>query len=193
MCVASPSAAAARGDAAQPVFHRKLSHYSEEIPVLRNQGIHYRPFVSDIASSHNGHKCQQNRCSTDGNTKSGWPSSVGAAMTRAVLRNPSVWAEWRLAGWKDRALTHWGRAFSPPPPRLLPPPPPPPGAILFKVDPLPRGLICRVAGWPWAPFVSQNSEWPPFWPLLFGRNGPFWEFRGRNFDAGARFRALFLV
>ena len=36
---------------------------------------------------------------------------------------------------------------------------------------------CRVAGWPCAPFVTQNSEWPPF-RCLSGRNGPLWEVRG---------------
>ena len=45
VCVASSNAAAARGDAAQAAFHRKLSAYRQEIPDLRNQGIHYRPLV----------------------------------------------------------------------------------------------------------------------------------------------------
>ena len=45
VCVASPNAAEARGDAAQAAFDRKLSNYSHEITDLRNQGIHYRPHV----------------------------------------------------------------------------------------------------------------------------------------------------
>ena len=45
VCVASPNAAALRGDAAQASFDRKLSHYRDEISDLRNQGIHYRPLV----------------------------------------------------------------------------------------------------------------------------------------------------
>ena len=45
LSVASPNAAAARGDAAQAAFYRKLSNYRQEIPDLRNQGIHYRPLV----------------------------------------------------------------------------------------------------------------------------------------------------
>ena len=71
-CVASSIAAAARGDAAQAAFDRKLSHYRNEIGELRQQGIHYRPLVwtgdgrahpavtralqyaADIASSRNG-------------------------------------------------------------------------------------------------------------------------------------------
>ena len=74
MCVASPNAAAAaRGDAAQAAFDRKLPHYRNEIPDLRHQGIHLRLLVwtadgpphpavtrtqcaADIASSRNGQK-----------------------------------------------------------------------------------------------------------------------------------------
>ena len=40
VCVASPRAAAARGDTAQASFDRKLSHNRNEIPHFRNQGIH---------------------------------------------------------------------------------------------------------------------------------------------------------
>ena len=40
VCVASSNAAAARGDAAQAAYDRKLSSYRQEIPDLRNQGIH---------------------------------------------------------------------------------------------------------------------------------------------------------
>ena len=43
--VASCIAAAARGDAAQAAFDRKLSHYRNEIGELRQQGIQYRPPV----------------------------------------------------------------------------------------------------------------------------------------------------
>ena len=34
-----------------------------------------------------------------------------AAMTRAVLPNPSARAEWLLAGISDRALHHWGHVL----------------------------------------------------------------------------------
>ena len=44
VCVAS-IAAAARGDAAQAAFDRKLSQYRNEIGELRQQGTHYRPLV----------------------------------------------------------------------------------------------------------------------------------------------------
>ena len=45
VCVASASAAAARGDVAQASFDRKLSTCKNEIPDVRDQGIHYRPLV----------------------------------------------------------------------------------------------------------------------------------------------------
>ena len=116
------------GGAAQAAFDRKLSHYREEIPDLRNQGIHYRTLVwtadgrphpavtrtlqyaSDIASSRNGQqmsaKSLQHR----------WKHEIQivvlrrrAAMTWAVLPNPSARAEWLLAGVIDGALHHWGQ------------------------------------------------------------------------------------
>ena len=98
--VASPNAAAARGDAAQAAFDRKLSDYRQEIPDLRNQGIHCRPFVwtggrrphpvvtrtlqcaADVASSRDG----RIRFNTGGNTKL---FRQRAAMTRAVLPSGS--------------------------------------------------------------------------------------------------------
>ena len=39
VCVASSSAAAARGDAAEAAFDRKLAHYRNEIGELRQQNI----------------------------------------------------------------------------------------------------------------------------------------------------------
>ena len=47
MCVASPNAAAARREAAQAVFDRKLSHCRQQIPDLRSQGILDRPLTAD--------------------------------------------------------------------------------------------------------------------------------------------------
>ena len=59
----SSTAAAARGDAVQAAFDRKLSHYTNEIVELRQQDIQFRPLVwtaygrpqpaADIASSRN--------------------------------------------------------------------------------------------------------------------------------------------
>ena len=46
VCVASSIAAAARGEAAQAAFNRKLSHCGDEIGELRQQGMNYSPLVS---------------------------------------------------------------------------------------------------------------------------------------------------
>ena len=72
MCVQPPNAAAAQVTQHKAAFDRKLSHYWQEIPDLRNQDIHYRTLVwtadgrphpaatrtlqyaADIASSRNG-------------------------------------------------------------------------------------------------------------------------------------------
>ena len=68
VCVASSIAVAARGDAAQAGFDRKLAHYRNEVGDLIQRNIHYRPLVwrphaavtrtlqyaADIASSRNG-------------------------------------------------------------------------------------------------------------------------------------------
>ena len=45
MCVASPNAAAARGDGTQAASDRKLSSNKQDIPDLRSQSIHFRPLV----------------------------------------------------------------------------------------------------------------------------------------------------
>ena len=45
VCVASSSAAAARGDVAQAASDRNTTHYRREIPDLRAQGKVYRPLV----------------------------------------------------------------------------------------------------------------------------------------------------
>ena len=115
VCVASSIAAAARGDAVQASFDRKLSNHRNEIPDLRNQGIHYRPLVwtadgrthpavtrtlqyaGDIASSRNGRQMSAK------SLQRRWKHEIQivllrwrAAMTRAVLLNPSARAEWLL-------------------------------------------------------------------------------------------------
>ena len=110
-CVSSPNAAGS------------LRHYRQEIPSRRGQGILCRPLVwtadgrphlavtrtlqcaADIASSRNGQqmsaKSLQHR----------WKHEIQialfrrkAAITRAVLPNPSARAEWLLAGLTDRTL-----------------------------------------------------------------------------------------
>ena len=127
VCVASSNAAAARGDAAQAAFDRRRSHYGNEISELRDQGIHYRPLIwtadgrphpavtrtlqhaADIASSRNGQqmsaKSLQRRRTHEIQITL---LRRRAAMTRADLPNSSVWAEWLLAGTRERALHRWG-------------------------------------------------------------------------------------
>ena len=126
MCVwPLPNAAAARGDAAQAAFDRKRSNHKHEVTDLRNQGNHHRPLVwtadgrqhiavtltlqhaADIAFSRTGQqmsaKSLQHRCKHEIQTAL---LLRRAAMTRAVLPNPSARAEWLLAS-IDRALNHW--------------------------------------------------------------------------------------
>ena len=80
VCVASSIAAAARGNAAQAAFDRKLTHYRNELGELRQQKIHFRPLVwtadgrhpavtrplqyaADIASTGMGSRCRRNPAS----------------------------------------------------------------------------------------------------------------------------------
>ena len=92
LCVAS-SIAAARRDAAQAAFDRKTSHNKRAIPVLRAQGIVYRPLVRQQMVSHTQqspepYSAQQTRrCAT---------------MKRAVFPNISPREQWLLAGLIDR-------------------------------------------------------------------------------------------
>ena len=122
----SPHAAAARGDA-QESFDRKLSHYRNEIPDLRNRraftiDLLFRrltcdhpavtrtlQYATDIASSRNG---QQTPAKS---LQCRWKHEIQiallrrrAAVTWAVLPNPSARTEWLLACIIDRALHRWG-------------------------------------------------------------------------------------
>jgi len=45
LCIASPLAAAAAGDAAEAAFKRKLRHYASVIPQLHAAGIAFRPLI----------------------------------------------------------------------------------------------------------------------------------------------------
>ena len=128
VCVASSIAAAARGDAAQAAFDRKLSHYRNEIGELRQQNIHLRSLVwtadgrphraaastrRSNASVRGRHRLQPKRAASVGETPSSQvetrnPNSSPAPEARALLPNPSALAEWLFAGITDRALHHWG-------------------------------------------------------------------------------------
>ena len=68
--------------------------------------------AADIASSQNGQQMSAK------SLQRGWKHELQiallrrrAAMTRAVLPNPSARAEWLLAGIIDRALHHWGHVL----------------------------------------------------------------------------------
>ena len=120
VCVASPNAAAARGDVAQASFDRKLSLSRDETSDLLSGRRTGRPhlavtrtvrYAADISSSRNGQQMS---------TKSlqrRWQREIQvallrrrAAMTCAVLPHPSTRAEWLLAGMIDIAVHHWGCA-----------------------------------------------------------------------------------
>ena len=116
---------------AQAPFDRKLSHYRDEISDLRNQVVHYRPLVwtahgrphpaftrtlqhaADIASNRKGQ--QMSAKSLQRRRKHEIQIALlrrRAAMTRAVLPNPSARAEWLFAGIIDRALHHWDHVLT---------------------------------------------------------------------------------
>ena len=126
--MASSSAAAARGDAAQAVFERTTAHDRREIPDLRAQGIVYCSLVWTADGrphqSHEPWSMQQTsrraavvqQISTT-SLQHRWKHEVQvallrrrAAMTRAVLPNTSVKEQWLLAGVIDRATSHGIRA-----------------------------------------------------------------------------------
>ena len=115
-------------DAAQAPLDRKLSNYRTEIPDLRNQGNSLstpcpdggrasspavtRPLqcAADIASSRNDQQMSAK------SLQRRWKNEIQiallhrrAAVTRAVLPNPSARAERLLAGIIDGAFHHWGR------------------------------------------------------------------------------------
>ena len=118
MCVVSSNAAAARGDAAQASFDRKLSHYRNEISELRNQGIHYRPLVwtadgrqhpaitrtlqyaADIASGRNGQQMSAE------SIQRRWKHEFQIALLRP--KKSSSASRVALRGIIDRTLHHWG-------------------------------------------------------------------------------------
>ena len=107
VCVASPNAAAARGDAAQASFDRKLSHHRDEISTVdllsgRQTGDHTQPSHEHCSVQQTLHpagmasRCRLNRSSADGRKHeiSKLLFCAGrAAMTRAVQLNHSARAE----------------------------------------------------------------------------------------------------
>ena len=125
VCVASSIAAAARRDAAQAAFDRKLPHHRNEIVELRQQGVlnialssrqrmgdrhpavtRTLQYAADIASSRNGQQMSSK------SLQSRWKHEIQIALLRrraAMARaNPSARAERLLAGIIDRTLHYWG-------------------------------------------------------------------------------------
>ena len=122
VCVASSTAAAARGDAAQAAFDRKISHYRNEIGGTAatgrslslsclDSGWTTAPGRHANASVRSRHCLQPERAANAGGITSSQVEARNlnrrAAMARAVLPNPSARAEWFLAGVIDRALHRW--------------------------------------------------------------------------------------
>ena len=121
VCVASPNAAAAMGDAAEAAFRRKLRRYRREIQELSAAGIAFRPlvwtadgrphpaairtlrFAADIAVTRNGQQA------TAGMLVSRWKHEIQiailrrrATMTRAVLPRATTQQLWLMEGRADR-------------------------------------------------------------------------------------------
>ena len=122
VCVASPNAAAAMGDAAAAAFRRKLHRYRREISELAAANITFRPlvwtadgrphpavtrtlqFAAQIAVTRNGQ--QTSAAALVGRWKHEIQIAIlrrRAAMTRAVLPRSSAKQLWLLSGQPDRA------------------------------------------------------------------------------------------
>ena len=128
MCIASPNAAGAQGDAAEAAFRRKLRRYRREIPELAAAGIAYRPLVwtadgrphpavtrtlrlaAGQAASKGGGQ------STPKALMERWKHEIQiaimrrrAAMMRAVVPGASAAGAWLLTGRSDAAPSSTGR------------------------------------------------------------------------------------
>ena len=128
VCVASPNAAAATGDAAEAAFQRKLRRYRTEIQELRQAGIAFRPmvwtadgrphsaatrtlkFAAETAVSRN------NQQASAASLLSRWRHEIQiaflcrrAAIYRAVLPKRTVLKQWLLTGDADRGAPEWHR------------------------------------------------------------------------------------
>ena len=122
VCVASPNAAAALGDAAEAAFRRKLRRYRRKIRELASAGIAFRPLVwtadgrphpaamrtlryaAGVAATRNGQQ------TTAASLVTRWKHEVQvailrrrAAMARAVLARTPAREIWLLTGQADRA------------------------------------------------------------------------------------------
>ena len=130
VCVASPNAAAAMGDAAAAAFRRKLHRYRQEITELAAAGIAFRPLVwtadgcphpavtrtlqhaAQIAVTRN------NQQASAASLVARWKHEIQiailrrrAAMARAVLPKATAQELWMLGGLVDRTDGEPGRAL----------------------------------------------------------------------------------
>jgi len=131
VCVASPNASIAQGDAAEAAFVRKLRRYRQEAIELARAGIAFRPliwtadgrphpaatrtlrFAAEIATHRNGMQASA------GTLVSRWQHEIQiailrrrAAMTRAVLPKITAREVWLLAGHAERDGSSGGRLHS---------------------------------------------------------------------------------
>ena len=117
VCIASPNAAAAQGDAAEAAFRRKLRHYRNVIPELAAAGIVFRPLIWTADGRPHPAAVRTLRYAADqavvraGGTGDAasllrrWKHEImvailrrRAAMSRAVLPRHSEREEWLLTG-----------------------------------------------------------------------------------------------
>jgi hypothetical protein len=129
VCIASPNAAAAQGDAAEAAFRRKLRHYRHVIPELASAGIVFRPLVWTAdgrphPAAVRTLRYASNRAAGQGNEqvkstqlRARWRHEMmiailrrRAAMARSVVPRPSRRAEWLLTGLAEDGVTGAGRS-----------------------------------------------------------------------------------
>ena len=120
VCVASPNAAAARGDAAEAAFQRKLEHYADVLPQLHAAGIAFRPLVWTAdgilhpATTRTLRFPAERAARRDANGASSkamlgrWKHEIAiaiarrcAAMARAVMPRRTAHQQWLVSGLAD--------------------------------------------------------------------------------------------
>ena len=128
VCVASPSAAMALGDAAEAAFKRKLRHYRDIIPQLDAAGISFRPLVwtaegrphpAASRTMHYAARLAATRSGADAGADSfleRWRHEIQvaiqrrrAAMARSVLPAVSAKGAWLLRGTTEQPASSDGR------------------------------------------------------------------------------------
>ena len=125
--IASPNSATAAGDAAQAAFDRKLSHYSDIIPQLRQAGVAFRPMVWTADGRPHPAAVRAMRLAAERAARGDvagakpaaflmrWQHEVAitiarrrAAMARAVMPQQETWQQWLMHGRGDNG-PGWAR------------------------------------------------------------------------------------